>query len=193
MVFSGVFIIGMTLHRRQLENREKQELINVFYNLSYEDTDEPMDQRPIDGENPEPIEPERFSNTIAIMRIPEINVVAPVGYGVKESDLKKQIGMYTTTDKFLTLGGNTGFAAHTSLRGECSYCYFQHLGELKNNDTITIDYNDGNTYTFSVIEVLLEKPITADVPYNYKLSDERLITLSTCSNQGNTRDFVVAK
>lgn len=132
-------------------------------------------------------------DTIGVMRIPTIDLEAPIGFGVSAEVVNKQVGMYTTTDKFLTVGGNTGFAAHTSFRGGCSYCYFYHLRDVAMGDLIYIDYKDEKTYVFRVIDILNDEAIEADIAYNYKKEDRALITLSTCSDAGRKRDFVVAE
>lgn len=154
--------------------------------------DELSEETPTDTQEPDST-PKTYSNTIAILRIPSIELAAPVGFGVKDADLKKQVGMYTTTDKFVTSGGNTGIAGHTSFRGGCSYCFFYRLREVVTGENIFIDYNDGKTYTFKVIEIMNDMPITADIPYKYKKEGSALVTLSTCSTLGKTRDFVVAE
>lgn len=188
MVFFGAFMIVRTLYSQQQAELEKQALIDIFYNQALTDLDDE-----VEDDAPPPQDVNRYENTIAILRIASIDLIAPVGFGVKEKDLKKQVGMYTTTDKFITVGGNTGLAAHTAYRNVCSYCFFYRLREVKLNDAIEIDYKDGKTYRFRVIDILNDRPITADIPYKYKKEGSALITLSTCSNYGDTRDFVVAE
>lgn len=187
MVIFGTFLLWTEINKQLAAEAEKQALIDEFINQIEQEEEGPVD----DGN---PVEnPVISGTTIGVMRIPTIGLTAPIGYGVSLDVLKKQVGMYKTTDKFITFGGNTGFAAHTSFRGGCSYCYFFHLRDVKIGDEIHIDYRDGITYTFKVIEIMNDMSIKADIPYKYKKEGSALITLSTCSDYGHKRDFVVAE
>lgn len=194
MVFGGVLIIfGLfslvsSINLQLEQKREKEALIGLFYNQSNSE-DEANINTPVDDESSIVIE----GDTIGVIRIPKIELVAPIGFGVTDEVLKKQVGMYTTTDKFLTIGGNTGLAAHTSFKNGCSYCYFYHLRDVEIDDYVYIDYKDKETYIFRVIDILNDEAIEADVAYKYKKEGSALITLSTCSDYGNKRDFVVAE
>lgn len=189
LVVFGVFSLWMSINLQIRQNSEKEALIGVFYNQTnseeLENSTNPTD--------PQDNSPTITGDTIGILRIPSIDLVAPIGYGVDTEVINKQVGMYKTTDPFLTVGGNTGLAAHTSFRGGCSYCYFYHLRDVEMGEAFSIDYKDHKTYTFVVIDILNDEPIDADVPYKYKKEGESLITLSTCSDLGKKRDFVVAK
>lgn len=188
MIVFGLFSLVSSINLQLEQKREKEALIGLFYNQSNEE-DDIETEVPDDNESNIVIE----GDTIGVIRIPKIDLVAPIGFGVTEDVLKKQVGMYTTTDKFLTVGGNTGLAAHTSFKNGCSYCYFYHLRDVEINDFVYIDYKDKDTYVFKVIDILNDEAIEADIAYNYKKEGSALITLSTCSDYGNKRDFVVAE
>jgi len=186
----GVSSLLSSINRVALQESEKQALIDEFENqIIAENNGEVDNEKPVETVDTSMI----TGDTIGIMRIPSIDLKAPIGYGATQAVIKKQVGMYRTTDKFITIGGNTGFAAHTSFKGGCSYCYFYHLREVKLGDLIYVDYKDGITYVFRVIDILNDQPIKADIPYKYKKPGSALITLYTCSDLARKRDFVVAE
>lgn len=188
VIFGGVTLLkNINYHIEQ--KREKEALIGLFYDQSLEEVisgGEP-------GEIPEESDIVIEGDTIGIIKIPSMKLVAPIGFGVTDGVLRKQVGMYTTTDKFITVGGNTGLAAHTSFKNGCSYCYFYKIRDIELGDMIYVDYKDKKTYKFKVIEIMYDEAIEADIPYVYKKEGSALITLSTCSDYGDKRDFVVAE
>lgn len=130
-----------------------------------------------------------------IMQIPKINIKAAITKGIDKNILRYYIGMYETTDTLGVIDGNTAFAAHTMIpgSGQCSYCWFSNLERLSVGDEITIDWYDGNIYSYKVIDKKLDKKKDSDYAFQ-KIKDKSLITLVTCSNgDEDYRDFIIAE
>ena len=133
-----------------------------------------------------------LSETIGVMSIPKISLNAPIALGTDEYTLKTHIGEYSTLDPLESEYGTTAFAAHSSV-GTCGHCYFNRLEELEEGDRIYIEWNDGNTYEFSVYYVVAYE----DKNQNYYYDDvegQKTITLTTCTDgDPDVRTIVMAR
>jgi len=92
--------------------------------------------------------------TIGVIKIQELNVTAPIGYGIDEDTLQSHVGMYPDLDEPGKKGGVAAFAAHSSRAPVPAwYCFFQNLDDLEPGDEIEIIWNDGKTYEYEVMSV----------------------------------------
>lgn len=133
------------------------------------------------------------ADTLGIMIIDRLDVKAPIGYGLSESTLLRQIGTYKTIENFGKTGKNTGFAAHSASFEGCDYCYFNTIDQLEVGDIIKIEWIDGNVYTYQVFRKYLKA--APDALFAYEIYEDRsLITLVTCSDGiADFRDFIQAE
>ena len=133
--------------------------------------------------------------SFGILKVPAIDIKAPVTMGLSNNILKYYIGMYTSSDAPGTVGGNSAFAAHSVIpnTGNCQYCFFNHIDKLKNNDSIVLYWHNGYKYIYKVTNVYIKKIKESDIAYQ-KIEKDSLLTLVTCSEGNNDfRTFVVAK
>ena len=177
--------------------REIDFLIDSFAPIKNEKLDNDAMTSTATDSDPDPIPPtlDVLTNTdpLGIMTIERLNIKAPIGYGLSESTLLKQIGTYKTIENFAQKGKNAGFAAHSASFEGCDYCYFNAIDLLEEGDEIKIDWLDGNTYTYRVFKKYLHA--APDALYAYEVyADRSLITLVTCSDGiADNRDFIQAE
>lgn len=119
---------------------------------------------------------------IGIMRIPSMNLEAPIANGATEKILKKYVGMYTEYDEIGVLGGNSVFASHSARRNNCAYCFFNHLEDnMSIGDEIEILFKDGNTYKYKVYEIKDYQDPYAEWFYE-RVEGREIVTLITCTD-----------
>ena len=105
-----------------------------------------------------------------ILKIPIINLEAPISEGTNSENLNKFIGHFEDTD---IVDGNIGLAAHN--RGY-SVNYFENIKRLKKGDEIYYKYNGKErVYVIDKIEVIKDTDWT-----NLQKTNENKITLITC-------------
>ena len=131
--------------------------------------------------------------TIGVMTIDSLGVTAPIAQGLTDEILKTYIGMYNTTDPLGELGGNTGFAAHSTTRNSCTYCWFDKIGDLQLESEISILWHDKKQYTYKVVEIYQWDSPDSDYAYK-KDPDNSRITLVTCSEgDADYRHYIIAE
>ena len=104
------------------------------------------------------------------LKIPVINLEAPISEGTNSENLNKFVGHFEDTDMF---DGNIGLAAHN--RGY-PVNYFQNIKRLKKGDEVYYKYNGKERmYVIDKIEVIKDTDWT-----NLQKTNENKITLITC-------------
>ena len=104
------------------------------------------------------------------LKIPAINLEAPISEGTNSENLNKFVGHFEDTDLF---DGNVGLAAHN--RGY-PVNYFQNIKRLKKGDEIYYKHNGKErVYVVDKIEVIKDTDWT-----NLQKTKENKITLITC-------------
>ena len=104
------------------------------------------------------------------LKIPVINLEAPISEGTNSENLNKFVGHFENTDIF---DGNIGLAAHN--RGY-PVNYFQNIKRLKKGDEIYYKQNGKErVYVVDKIEVIKDTDWT-----NLQKTKENKITLITC-------------
>lgn len=140
------------------------------------------------SEEPVTQEPERPTytyNYIGVIEIPKI--------GVKRGFLDLS-SKYNNVDYNVTLINGSTFpdtennnlilAAHS---GNCSYCYFNNLYKLSNNDVAIINYKDYK-YTYTLVDVYeVQKTGTVTIYRDYS---KNTLTLITCTKNSDTLQSV---
>ena len=118
------------------------------------------------------------------IKIPSINLKAPIAEGIDIDTLNTKVGHFNETDKTV---GNVGLAAHN--RGY-EYNYFEKLKKLKINDEIIYKYeNFEKKYLITKIEIIKN----TDWSYLEK-TEKNKITLITCvENEPQYRRCVQAE
>lgn len=109
------------------------------------------------------------SGTLGTLKIPALNVTAPIYQGTNSAVLKKGVGHFTETSIW---DGNVCLASHN--RG--STTYFSKLHTLDLGDTITLTTKQGTrTYSVSSVEKVLETDASGTAS-----TAQNQITLYTC-------------
>lgn len=117
-----------------------------------------------------PTEKRKFSTEIWNIKIPNINLIAPIKDGTEVDILNKYVGHFTDSGYIL---GNISLAAHN--RGY-PVNYFKDLKKLKIGDEIIYEYKDLKmTYKINQIRIIQDTDV--EVVENTK---ENKITLITC-------------
>jgi sortase A len=111
--------------------------------------------------------------TIGIIKIPKINLNAPIAEGADLDILRFAIGHMESTTSLGEIG-NSVIAGH---RSHSFGIYFNRLDELKVDDEITVQTSKGTT-TYVVYETLIVEPDDVSVLKNS--SSFRVLTLVTC-------------
>lgn len=200
MILLGIGMIAYPTIETKINEKKNQEMVDVFINTVTVIEDEPEMENTEKSENEtEDKKEDKKKPTVTpidgVISIPAINLKAPMKKGMDEATLNAYVGLYeTTSPNFGELGTNYGIAAHSARRKDyCWYCYFDHIGELKNGDEIEIVDKQGTTFNFEVIGVYTYQDIKSDYAYRTNPNEAR-ITLVTCSDgDGDYRTFVVAK
>lgn len=112
------------------------------------------------------------------IKIPKINLIAPISEGTSQEVMLEYVGHFENTSKW---EGNVGLAAHN--RGY-PINYFSKLKELKNEDNIIYNTEFGiKTYAVKTIKII------EDTDWSYlQNTKENKITLITCvENKPNQR------
>ena len=118
-----------------------------------------------------PTEKRQFSTEIWNIKIPNINLIAPIKDGTEVDILNKYVGHFTDSGYIL---GNISLAAHN--RGY-PVNYFKDLKKLKIGDEIIYEYKDLKmTYKINQIRIIQDTDV--EVVENTK---ENKITLITCT------------
>lgn len=114
-----------------------------------------------------------YSTNVWRIKIPKLNLDAPITEGTSQEALRRTVGHFEQTDKW---EGNVALAGHN--RGyRCNF--FQEIKTLKQGDTIIYSTEKGNReYKVVVNEVIKE----TDWSYIQATKDNR-ITLITCEEE----------
>lgn len=116
------------------------------------------------------------NNVIGKIKIPQINLEAPIQDGTNSEILKKSVGHFTSTKYW---GGNVGLAAHN--RGTYAH-YFEGLNKLNLGDEIIYQTKLGTRiYVVSKIEQISEDNLSI-----LKNTKDNTLTLVTCITNNPT-------
>lgn len=204
LILLGIGMIAYPMIENKLNEKKNQEIMDAFVNtvteLETETENSTIDDVPTNEEEPKQEKEENKKKPSVtpidgVIKIPAINLQAPMKKGVDDATLNAYVGMYETTSKdFAALGTNYGIAAHSARRKDyCWYCYFDHIGELKQGDAIEITDKNGQTHKFEVTGVYTHQSKYSDYAYKTNPNEAR-ITLVTCTDgDGDYRTFVTAK
>ena len=116
------------------------------------------------------------NNVIGKIKIPQINLEAPIQDGTNSEILKRSVGHFTSTKYW---GGNVGLAAHN--RGTYAH-YFENLNKLNLGDEIIYQTKLGTRiYVVSKIEQISEDNLSI-----LKDTKDNTLTLVTCITNNPT-------
>jgi LPXTG-site transpeptidase (sortase) family protein len=119
-------------------------------------------------------------DVFARMRIPKMDLIAPIVHGVEDKQIKSAIGHFVQESVMPGEIGNSAYAAHNNhLFGS----FFNRIHELEMNDEIIIDDLE-LSYTYLVTDIFVVKPEEVWVLEPF-LDGKRTITLVTCESPEN--------
>lgn len=147
-----------------------------------------------DNDEPADTKPEFTGNMVGVITIDSINLKAPIAYGTSEDILHQYVGMYEELDRFDTIGGVVGLAAHsTRLTSPCAYCYFQNTADIQEGDLIHILWKDGTEYEYVVYNVTTWQEENTPGMFD-PVDGKTILVLQTCTNgQHGIRSYVHAE
>ncbi len=113
---------------------------------------------------------------IGILRIPKLNIEAPIKEGTSQEVMKTSIGHFTESDYW---NGNVSLASHN---GGTNAHFFEHINKLKENDEIQYITKLGSKkYKVEKIYKIASYDWSS-VTANTNLENKNTITLITCIN-----------
>ena len=126
--------------------------------------------------------------TIAIIQIPKIDIDVSVVEGVRNEDIKLNVGHFPQSDMPWTPGGNFCVAGHSSV---VYNCLFNDLHKAKEGMKCTVITQFG-TYDYTITNVRVVE--ATDVSILERSEDGKAkITMATCINSGSQRLVVIAE
>jgi LPXTG-site transpeptidase (sortase) family protein len=161
-VLIGLTIKAVKIEKKQYYSKTNEEILNM---VEESNTDEEL--RNVIYEETKEIDNEE---TIGNLRIPKINLEAPIKEGSSPEILKEYVGHIIETTYY---NGTVGLAAHN--RGN-KFSYFARLSELEEGDEIYYESIYGEK-TYKVVN----KKIIDETDWSpLKNTNENKLTLITC-------------
>lgn len=118
--------------------------------------------------------------------IPSLNVELPIYHGTDGDTLQKGAGHEYGSS--LPVGGTSTRAVIAAHNGLAKSDMFRYIGKLKQGDEIKLNILD-QTLTYKVTEMTVVNPSDVSVVKIVKGKD--LLTLITCTGQGNSKRMIV--
>ena len=145
---------------------------------------EPEEQEPPESPEPkEPDHPEALLEQAGVLKIPALDLMMNVGYGVELSDLQSGPGFYPESGYPDT--GNVSIAGHRTTYG----APFRHVDELVEGDEIRLFYNE-KVYIYRVEEVFATHTTDWSV---IDPTEKPALTLTTCHPPGWASERLIVR
>lgn len=132
---------------------------------------------------------EEVTSMVNCISIPELKILAKVNEGITSDALHTGVGHFDNTAN-IGEAGNFCIAGHAS---DTYNCVFNKLNEINKYDTIDVYDKSGRKYEYTVINTFVVQSDYTDVLDYDSSSDERFMTIVTCTDRGQRRFIVVAK
>ena len=128
----------------------------------------------------------KITDTIPVVRIPSVNLEAPILEGTGMSQLEVGAGHFTGS---CDMGekGNYCLAGHSSSRYAC---VFNNLSDVNFGDEVRLSDGNGSEYIYYVTQIFVVDP--EDVYVLDDTQDER-VTLITCTDNATRRLCVIGE
>ncbi|MEI4769044.1 class D sortase [Psychrobacillus sp. FJAT-51614] len=174
MIGLGLVILILVGYGMMEHKRQQNELIQSFTAIKTEAATNDSIDKTIGQAMNSPKQETRENDVVGILKIPEIELEAPVLKGATTDNLNKALGMINGLDDPGTLNGSTAIAGHQShVFGQ----FFNRLNELKIGDRFELETST-DTLNFKVFNIQVVKPENVEILMRQE--GISLLSLVTC-------------
>ena len=189
LIILGIGVIGGKYLYNYFQEKNEEQLIDVFFEEQKEITEDKTPEVPEEKEENKVVQPTKSKiDYFAVIKIPKIGLEKGLASkGSYYNNVNRNILVLNESDMLDKEKGNVILAGHS---GSGRTAYFKNLHKLQSNDEVSLFYN-GSEYKYKVVNQYdIEKTGTANIVRN---AEKSTLTLITCRHGTNKQIIYICE